>query len=150
MRIVAENLAVLAGAGLGFVGVDHQIMRAAVGLLGHERPFQSGGESGPAAPAQPRRLHLVEDPISALLQDRLGAVPGAARPRAREPPVVEPVEILEDAVFVCEHQSRLGSFRSASGGFGAGASRRSAGILAASSCSAAPAWAAVPRPGPPI
>ena len=32
MRIVAQDLAVLAGAGLGFVGIDDEIVRAAVAL----------------------------------------------------------------------------------------------------------------------
>ena len=36
MRIVAQNVAVLAGAGFGFVGIDHQVGRAAIRLLWHE------------------------------------------------------------------------------------------------------------------
>ena len=50
MRIVAHHLAVLAGAGLGFVGIDDQIARP-VGRFGHERPFQPGRKSGAAAAA---------------------------------------------------------------------------------------------------
>src|SRR5579864_9380761 len=84
-------------------------MRAAVGLLGHERPFQAGRKAGAAAPAQAGSLHLVDDLVAAALQDRLGAVPGAARTRALEAPIVQAVEILEDAVLVSEH-SRV-SFR---------------------------------------
>ena len=52
VRIVAQDVAVLAGAGLGFVGIDDEIGRTAVALLGHERPFQAGREAGAAAPAQ--------------------------------------------------------------------------------------------------
>ena len=53
MRIVPHDLAVLAGAGLGFVGVDDEVARPAVGgFLGHERPFQTGRESRPAASAK--------------------------------------------------------------------------------------------------
>ena len=103
MRIVPHDLAVLAGAGLGFVGVDHEIMRPPVGFLGHERPFQSGRKSGAATAAQARRLHLVDDLVAAAFQNRLGAVPGAARTRAFETPIVKAVEILEDAVLVGEH-----------------------------------------------
>ena len=93
MRIVPHDLAVLAGAGLGLVGIDHEIVRPAADLLGHERPFQPGREAGAAAPALARRLHLVDEPVAALLEDRLGAVPGAARARALEAPVVLAVEI---------------------------------------------------------
>ena len=52
MRIVPHDLAILAGAGLGLVGVDHEIMRPAVRLLRHERPLQAGRKAGAAAPAQ--------------------------------------------------------------------------------------------------
>ena len=60
MRIVAHHLAVLAGAGLGLVGIDDQIVRP-VGLLGHERPFQPGRKTGAAAAALAGRLHFVDD-----------------------------------------------------------------------------------------
>ena len=39
VRIVPQYLPVLAGARLGLVGVDHQIMRPVADLLRHERPF---------------------------------------------------------------------------------------------------------------
>ena len=103
MRIVPHDLAVLAGAGLGLVGIDHEIARPAVRLLRHERPFQPGRKSRAAAAAQARGLHLVDDRVAALFHDRLGAVPGAARARAVEAPIVMAVEIFEDAVLVGEH-----------------------------------------------
>jgi hypothetical protein len=82
MRIVAHDLAVLAGAGLGFVGVDDQIARPAIAFLRHERPFEAGRKARAATAAQAGRLHLVDDPVAALLEDAGGAVPGAARHRA--------------------------------------------------------------------
>ena len=108
MRIVPHDLAVLAGAGLGLVGIDHEIARPAVGrFLRHERPFQAGRKARPAAAAQAGGLHLVDDPVAALVDDRLGAVPGAAAARTLEAPVVEAVEVLEDAVLVIEHDVKL-------------------------------------------
>src|SRR5262249_52744439 len=99
MRIMPHDLAVLAGAGLGFVGVDDEIARTTVGrFLRHERPLQAGREARPAAATQAGGLHLVDDPVAALVDDGLGAIPGAAASRALEPPVVEAVEVLEDAV----------------------------------------------------
>src|SRR6516165_6268978 len=130
VRIVAHDLAVLAGAGLGFIGVDHEIMRPAVGLLGHERPLESGRKAGAAASAQPRGLHLIDDPIAALLQDGLGAVPSTARTGALEAPVVEAVEVLEDAVFIREHHDRLFADESPMGDLGTAASRTFAGAPA--------------------
>ena len=127
MRVVPHDLAVLAGAGLGLVGVDHEVMRPAVGLLGHERPFQPGRKAGAAAPAQAGGLHLVDDPVAALLQDPLGAVPGAARAGAVEPPVVKAVEIEKDAILVLEHHDCLFDDESPIGGFGTAASRTLAG-----------------------
>ena len=61
MRIFAEEDVVLAGAGLGLVAVDQNIL----GLgrsLGHERPLHPHGEARAAAPAQAARLHGVDDP----------------------------------------------------------------------------------------
>ena len=111
VRIVAQDLAVLAGAGLGFVGVDDEIMRPlGVDDLGHERPFQAGREARAAAAAQARGLHLVDDPVAALVDDRLGAVPVAARPRALQAAIAEAVEIGEDAVLVLEHRSPFSAF----------------------------------------
>src|SRR6202022_5104609 len=108
MRIVPHDLAVLAGAGLGLVRVDHEIARPAVGrFLRHERPFQAGWKTCPATPAQPRGLHLVDDPVAALVDDRLGAVPGAAAARSFEAPVLKAVEVAEDAVLVVEHDLKL-------------------------------------------
>ena len=45
VRIVAHDIAVLAGARLALVGIDHQIMRPRPRFLGHERPFQAGRET---------------------------------------------------------------------------------------------------------
>ena len=103
VRIVAQDVAILAGAGLGLVGVDHEIVRPVLHFLGHERPLQAGREARAAAAAQAGLLHLVDDPVAALVEDRLGVVPGAALARALEPPVVEAVEVGEDAVLVGEH-----------------------------------------------
>ncbi len=52
MRIMAHDFAILAGARLGFIGVDHQIGGPTVRFLGHEGPFQTGREPRPAASAQ--------------------------------------------------------------------------------------------------
>ena len=60
MRIMPHDLAVLAGAGLRLVGVDHEIGRPRI-ALGHERPLEAGREARAAAAAQARRLDLVDD-----------------------------------------------------------------------------------------
>ena len=108
MWVVPHDLAVLAGAGLGLVGVDHEIARPPVGrFLGHERPFQPGRESRPATAAQAGGLHLVDDPVATLVDDRLGAVPRATAAGAFKPPIVEAVEVLEDAILVVEHDLKF-------------------------------------------
>src|SRR5690606_9246748 len=88
------------GAGLRFVGIDHEIMGPLTDLLGHERPFEPRGEAGAAAAAQARGLDLVDDPVAAHLHDLPGPVPGTAPPRAGQTPVVQAVEIGESAVAV--------------------------------------------------
>src|SRR5207248_10916319 len=104
VRIVPPDLAVLAGTGFGFIGIDDEVARPPVlALFRHERPLQAGRETRAAASALAGRLHLVDERIASALKDRLGIVPGAAPARALEAPVVEAVEILEDAVLVFEH-----------------------------------------------
>src|SRR6516162_4471206 len=103
MRIVSHDLAILAGPGFRLVGIDDEIMRTPVGLLRHERPFQSGRKSRAAAPALPRRLDFIDDSVAAASQNFFGAVPGTAAARAVEAPIVLAVEIFEDAVLVREH-----------------------------------------------
>src|SRR3546814_8048444 len=49
VRVPAHDVPVLAGPGFTLVGVDDQIVRAAVRLLRHERPFEAGREAGAAA-----------------------------------------------------------------------------------------------------
>src|SRR5262249_11029573 len=59
VRVPVEELAVLAGAGLGLVGVDDEI--DGLRVLGDEAPLHAGEEAGSAAAAQVRLLDLVED-----------------------------------------------------------------------------------------
>ncbi len=61
VRVVQEDDVILAGAGLGLVAVDQDVL-GLVGLLGHEGPLHAGGEAGAAATAQAGGLHGVDDP----------------------------------------------------------------------------------------
>ena len=106
-----HDLPVLAGAGLRLVGVDDEVVRAPVRLLGHERPLEAGREAGAAAAAQARLLHLVDDPVAAHLEQELGAVPGAALLRGLQARRVQAVEVGEDAILIGEHVSSPSSAR---------------------------------------
>ena len=86
VRIVADDVAILAGAGLAFVGIDDQVVRPPSDCFGMNDHFSPVGKPRAAAAAQAGRLHLVDDRIAPVLQDRLGAVPVAARARARQAP----------------------------------------------------------------
>ncbi len=106
--IMAHDLPVLAGAGLGLVGVDDEIVRPVLHLLGHEGPLQAGVEAGAAPAAQARVLDVGDDPVAAAGQDVLGRVPGAALLRPLQAPVMETVEVGEDAILVfqdADHQA---------------------------------------------
>src|SRR5690606_33404207 len=72
---------------------------------------QPRGETGTAAAPEPRLLHLVDDALVAHLQQRLGVVPSATGPRSGEAPILEPVEIGEDAILVREHRVPSGPMR---------------------------------------
>ena len=86
---------VLAGAGLGLVGVDHQVVRLAVALR-DEAPLHAGREARAAAAAQPGVLDAADDVVGVIaqrLRQRLVAVVAAVglqRPGRRLVP--EPAE----------------------------------------------------------
>ncbi len=99
MRIVPHDLAILAGAGLGLVGIDDEVARARV-CLGHERPLEAGRKTSAATPTQARCLHLVDDPVMTAIDEQLGAIPRAAPLRFVERGGAHAVEVAEDAVAV--------------------------------------------------
>src|SRR5690606_26940660 len=107
MRIMPQDVSILAGARFRLVRIDDQIVRPLARFLRHEGPFEAGRKAGTAAAAQPRGLHLVDDPVPALLQDGLRAVPMAARHRALKRAVELAVYVGEDAVLVLQHLSLL-------------------------------------------
>ena len=82
MRIVAHDFAVFAGSRFRFIRIDDKIMRTAIGNLRHERPFEARGEACPTAPTQAGSLHLVHDPIAAMIDEAFGLVPRATLQRA--------------------------------------------------------------------
>lgn len=61
VRVALHDDPVLEGAGLGLVGVAHQVVRT-VGLGRRGLPFAAGGEGGAAAPDQARVGDLADDP----------------------------------------------------------------------------------------
>ena len=105
LRIVAHDFPVLAGAGLRFIGVDDEIGRPRRIGFRHEGPFEASREPGAAAPAQTRGLHLVDDPLLALVDQFLRIVPRPARDGALETPVAKAIKIGEDAILVFKHLS---------------------------------------------
>src|SRR5262249_23181732 len=110
MRIVAHDIAVLAGTGLGLVCVDNKIVRPLLDLFRHEGPLESGGESSSTAAAQTGPLHLVNQRFGAAGKNLLRAVPQAPCPRAFKAPVLKAVEVGEYAVPVGKHRyAALGS-----------------------------------------
>ena len=52
MGIVTDNFTVFAGAGLTFIGIDDEVMRASVRFPRHEGPFHAGRETCAATSAQ--------------------------------------------------------------------------------------------------
>src|ERR1700722_18896227 len=106
MWVVPHDLAILAGPGLRFVGVDNEVVWAlGIDSLGHERPFEAGGEPRSPAAAQARGLHFSDDPVASLVDERLGPIPIAARPRSFEAAIAKSIKIGEDAILVFQHRS---------------------------------------------
>ena len=100
MRLVAHNIAVFARARLGLVGVDDQIMRSAIIFFWHERPFQTGRETGATATAQAGIFHLVNYPVTAFFDKISCIVPVAPRLGCFQIGTVKSVNIGKDTIFV--------------------------------------------------
>ena len=105
--IMAHDLAVFAGARFGFVGVDHEIRRPPIRLLGHERPFQTGRKARPATTAQARCLDDLNDLVAAQLDEIARAVPMPALFGPGQRAVMHPVKVGKDAVLILEHDAPL-------------------------------------------
>src|SRR5262245_15385900 len=127
VRIVTHDVAILACAGLGLVGVDDEIVRPVADRFGHERPLKPGGKAGSAATSQSGIPDLGDDGVATLFQDRLRAVPSAARAGAGEAPVASTVKIPENAVLIFKHRLRLAD----QGGVAAERSRELPAVLRA-------------------
>src|ERR1700694_1720911 len=105
MRVVAQDVAIVAGAGLALIRITYQILLHR-GVARHEAPLGPGGKAGATAAAQPGSLHRIDDLLAGRLvpQQPLpnlvtadGAV-GGERPRALElqrleHPQVHPVSV---------------------------------------------------------
>jgi hypothetical protein len=107
MRIMAHDLPVLAGARFGFVGVDHQIAGRPSDSLGMKDHFSPVGKARAAPPAQAGGLHDLHDLVAAQTDQVLGAIPMAARFRARKATVVHAIDIGKDPVLVLKHLASL-------------------------------------------
>ena len=92
MRVELQDVAVLAGTGLTFVRIAHQVFLARK-LAWHETPLQAGRETSAAAPAQCRLLdsghHLIgRQPFAAVLpQDLAQRLVTATRLVLRQLPI---------------------------------------------------------------
>src|SRR6185436_9537123 len=69
MRIALHQHMVLERTGLALIRVARDVFRPGC-VLEDELPLQPGREAGTAAPAQPRRLHLLDDVVR-LQRERL-------------------------------------------------------------------------------
>src|SRR3990172_12191397 len=99
MRVVAQDVTVLEGSGLAFVGVAHHILRPG-SLAGHEAPLEAGGEPRPAAAAQRRLLNLGDDRIGCHLlgNDLLQRAVAPARLVVLQLPVLPGDALHEDSL----------------------------------------------------
>ena len=108
MRIMANDIAILAGAGFRFIGIHHQIRRPAIGLLRHEGPFHAGRETRAASATQARILDAINHRIATARNDRRRTIPIPAHACRRQIPGLTAIEVLENPVLISErHVNRL-------------------------------------------
>src|SRR5690606_21111828 len=110
MRVVAQDVAVVASAGLALVGVADEILLHRR-FTRHERELDAGREAGAAAAAQARLLDLLDDRLAVqlLAEDALPGLiaadlqvvlerPGLARARAQRFEAAEVEAMLSHGV----------------------------------------------------
>ena len=108
MRIMANNVAILAGAGLGFIRIHHQIGRPTIRLLRHEGPFHAGREARTASATQAGILDAFNHRIATARNNRRRTIPIPAHTRRRQIPGLTAIEVLENPVLISErHVNRL-------------------------------------------
>ena len=101
VRIMADDFTIFARTRFGFVGIDNEEagpFRRRV--LGHEAPLHTRREARTTTPAQTRCLDDIDDRVRPGLEQVLRLVPIATLLRRFQPPILETVQIGENAVFV--------------------------------------------------
>lgn len=123
MRVVPQDLTVLARARLRLVSVNDQVLWPSVGNLRHEGVLQARWETSATSASQARVLDLLNDPVLAHLNDVLGLVPVAALHGRLDPGILVLVHVGEDAVLIgqvpvravphgyCRHRQHLSACR---------------------------------------
>jgi len=96
MRVVTQDVAVMAGARFGLVRIAHRVFLNRRGAR-HEAPFHPGGKRGAAAAAQARHLHLLDHFLARrlLAQNLLPRLVAAEFPIALHGPRLLVVQRLE-------------------------------------------------------
>lgn len=78
VRVLVQDVAVFEGAGLGFVTVDHKVVRLSVLAL-DEAPFHADRKTGPAAAAQVGSFYFSHNLLGLHLERFLqGLIPPVA------------------------------------------------------------------------
>ena len=108
MRIMANDIAILAGAGFRFISIHHQIGGSAIGLLRHEGPFHAGREARAASATQAGILDAFNHRIATARNNRRRTIPIPAHTRRRQIPGLTAIEVLENPILISErHVNRL-------------------------------------------
>ena len=121
VRVVPHDVAVLERAGLALVGIADEIL-VALELLRHEAPLESGRETGAAASAQRRFLHLGDHIRRRrfLGENFLERLVAPALDVIREPPVLTGEAGHQNGVRPVVQESVAGAHRALDAGCGVG------------------------------
>ncbi len=103
VRLMAHDLPVLTGTGLGFIGIDHEVMRTVADFLRHEGPLHTGRETRTTTTTQAGGLHLLDNGLATLGDDILGIVPVTALLGGFQISAKPAIDIGENTVFILQH-----------------------------------------------
>mmetsp|Transcript_13526 Transcript_13526/g.36624 ORF Transcript_13526/g.36624 Transcript_13526/m.36624 type:complete len:318 (-) Transcript_13526:32-985(-) len=100
MRLIADDLTVLACSRLRLISIHHDVGWPTIRDLGHEAVLEARVEPCATSTSQPRLFNLVDEPVTTLVQDVLGAVVITSLLGTLKKGIVPAINVGEDAVFI--------------------------------------------------
>lgn len=100
MRIVEKDLEVIEGERIRLVGIEEEVMREKIDMIGNERKFEKSREEREEKEKKERRINIIDDKVEEIIDKEIGIVKMEKRNGKIKGMIIEEVNIGEDEIFV--------------------------------------------------